>query len=101
MPAIAWWPGVIRPGSVSMTPLSTLDVFPTFLSLGRLDPLPPAGGRADGDGKVGSGAALLPLDGVDMSRFFLSSGAEQGPSETNASNRGFFWYYADQLAAAR
>ena len=33
MPAIASWPGVIPPMSVSQQPLSTLDIFPTFAKL--------------------------------------------------------------------
>jgi len=38
-PCLAWWPGRIRPGSVSAGLASTLDVFPTCLALAGI-PLP-------------------------------------------------------------
>jgi len=37
MPAIAWWPGVIEPNSVSYQLFSTMDLFTTFLSLAGIE----------------------------------------------------------------
>ncbi|MCF7708453.1 MAG: sulfatase [Verrucomicrobia bacterium] len=37
-PAIAWWPGKIPPNSVIRKMASTLDVFPTILSLAEVSP---------------------------------------------------------------
>ncbi|MHC4878882.1 MAG: sulfatase family protein [Planctomycetota bacterium] len=53
VPAIAWWPGHIKPGSTSHEPLITLDVMPTLLKLADA-PLPEH-----------------PLDGVDLSPVIL------------------------------
>jgi len=53
VPAIAWWPGRIKPGSVSNEPLISLDVMPTLLKLAEA-PLPEQ-----------------PLDGVDLSPVLL------------------------------
>eukprot|EP01050_Picozoa_sp_SAG11_P012984 SAG11_NODE_1485_length_4822_cov_4.117298_4_plen_323_part_00 len=85
VPAIAWWPGVIKPRTVSMAPLSTLDIFPTFVALGRpaqrrTPELPPP----------------LPVDGVDISSFLRASAEVAAPAP-----RALFWYFADQLAAVR
>eukprot|EP01052_Picozoa_sp_SAG31_P045230 SAG31_NODE_8180_length_1501_cov_1.830243_3_plen_164_part_01 len=38
MPAIAWWPGVIRGGGATTSLASTLDVYATFLELAGLAP---------------------------------------------------------------
>lgn len=53
VPAIAWWPGHIKPGSVSDEPLISLDVMPTILSLAGIL-------SEDKD-----------LDGIDFSPLFL------------------------------
>lgn len=53
VPAIAWWPGRITPGSVSDEPLISLDVMPTLLKLAEA-PSP-----------------KQPLDGVDLSPVLL------------------------------
>ncbi|XP_077973298.1 arylsulfatase-like [Styela clava] len=36
VPAVAWWPGTIKPGSFSGNPVSTMDLFPTALELAGL-----------------------------------------------------------------
>ncbi len=36
VPLIAYWPGVTRPGSVSETPVITMDLFPTLLEIAGL-----------------------------------------------------------------
>ena len=38
VPAIAWWPGEISPGTVSQIPLISLDVMPTLLALSGVRP---------------------------------------------------------------
>lgn len=53
VPALARWPGVIKPGSVCNELAASVDVAPTLLSL--------AGGRQ---------AADMPMDGVDISAVF-------------------------------
>jgi arylsulfatase A len=53
VPAIAWWPGKIQPGTVSDEPLISIDVMPTLLSL------------------AGAVRPERPLDGVDFSSVFL------------------------------
>lgn len=55
VPAVAWWPGRIAPGSASSSPAISIDVMPTLLSL--------AGVASPAD---------RPLDGVDLSPLLLS-----------------------------
>lgn len=54
VPALAWWPGRIRPGSVSQDLTITLDVMPTLLAVAGVD-VP----------------GTLALDGVDLSRILF------------------------------
>ncbi|MCA9139755.1 MAG: sulfatase-like hydrolase/transferase [Planctomycetales bacterium] len=65
VPAIAWWPGRIEAGSISHTPLISIDVMPTLLSL--------------------SNATMpdKPLDGVDFSPVILN--------QESLSPRPLFW----------
>ncbi len=65
VPAIAWWPGQIEPGSESDELLISIDVMPTLLSLAGID------------------ASGLKLDGVDVSPVVL-----RGESLTQ---RKLFW----------
>ena len=37
MPGAVVWPGVVRPGSVSNTLVSTMDIFPTALAAAGVD----------------------------------------------------------------
>jgi len=53
VPAIAWWPGKIKPNSVSDEPLISIDVMPTLLSL------------------AGVKSPARKLDGVDFSPVIL------------------------------
>lgn len=53
VPAIAWWPGHIKPGNVSDEPMISLDVMPTLLKL------------------AGAPTPTRSLDGVDFSPVFL------------------------------
>jgi arylsulfatase A len=51
-PAIAWWPGTVRPGSVSEAITTTMDFFPTAMQM--------AGAELPAD-RVIDGQSLLPL----------------------------------------
>ena len=53
VPAIAWWPGTIEPGTQSDIPLISIDVMPTLLSLAHAPP------------------SKRSLDGVDISPVLL------------------------------
>jgi hypothetical protein len=74
VPAIAWWPGVIQPAATSTAALSTLDVFPSFISLAGAPPSSMPTARV--------------MDGIDISAFLLSS----GQPDTLPAARAFFWY---------
>ena len=71
-PFIARWPGVIRPGSRSDTPVINLDLYPTFLA---------AAGATVPAGKVLDGESLLPL--------FRGDGA--------LKRRAIFWHFPGYL----
>lgn len=75
VPGIAWWPGRIKPGGVTSTPASTMDLFVTSLTLG--------------------GAAVptdRPIDGIDLAPVLAGKPLPDRP---------FFYYRKDQLAAVR
>lgn len=75
-PGIAWWPGHIPAGRVTTALASTLDLFPTLLTL--------AGGMVPVD---------RPIDGCEMTRLLL--GDEESPRQV------FFYYREDDLTAVR
>jgi len=55
VPAIAWWPGHVEPGTVNRAAALTMDLFPTFLELADLEPP-----GADDPRKL-DGVSLAPL----------------------------------------
>ena len=61
VPFAVRWPARIAPGSVSDAIVHEMDLFPTLASL--------AGGKVPGD---------RPIDGIDMSDFFLGKAVESG-----------------------
>jgi hypothetical protein len=82
-----------------MAALSSLDIFPTFVSLAS---------ASNTGGSTGGADNMLDtthvLDGLDLSAFILSSGAPSslpGGGDFYSRTRSLFWYYADQIAAAR
>ena len=75
-PAIAWWPGRIKPGGVTSEIGSTLDLFTTSLSLAGA-PLP--------DDRI--------IDGLDLSPVLFGTGSS--PRET------MFFYRGTRLYAVR
>src|SRR5439155_9018000 len=58
VPLIVHWPGVTKPGSVSDTPVITMDLFPTIVDMAGLGV--PESGKAR-DAAVGDGISLAPL----------------------------------------
>ncbi|UCD28915.1 MAG: sulfatase-like hydrolase/transferase, partial [Planctomycetota bacterium] len=75
-PAIAWWPGKIKPGITSQDLACTMDLFPTCLKLAGID-LP--------DDRI--------IDGKDMAPILFGS----GPS----LRKSFIFYRGYRLMAAR
>jgi arylsulfatase A-like enzyme len=79
VPAIAWWPGHIKPGTVATEMMSHMDWWPTFA--GILGVAPPPHIWQDNNGKP------IVFDGIDNSDYVLG----KGPSK-----RDSFIYYYDQ-----
>lgn len=73
-PFIAYWPGVIKPGSHSDVPIHNVDLFPTFLAV--------AGAAAPKDKQL-DGESLLPL--------FKQSGS--------LKRQAIFWHFPGYLDA--
>jgi arylsulfatase A len=76
VPAIAWWPGRIKPGRVTSDLAATMDLFTTSLKL--------------------AGAALpndRVIDGVDMTPLLLGKG--------RSARDTMFYYYGDEVYAGR
>ena len=76
-PAIFWWPGVIRPRRLSHAIASTLDIFPTAVSL--------AGGKMPTD---------RTMDGFDLTQLLIEK-THGGPRTSN------FYYSGHVLMAVR
>ncbi|MFJ1269704.1 arylsulfatase [Legionella lytica] len=66
VPAIAWWPGHIKPGLVNMDMFSHMDWWPTFAKLAGLEP--PTHEWKDNNNKP------IIFDGIDLSDSLLSKG---------------------------
>jgi arylsulfatase len=79
VPAIAWWPGKIKPGQINMDMFSHMDWWPTFGKLAGLAP-PPRDWK-DNDGKP------IIFDGIDLSDSLLGAGP---------GKRDSFVYFNDQ-----
>lgn len=71
-PAIAWWPGHIKPGTVANDMMSHMDWWPTFVKLAG--GTPPTQIWKDNDGKD------IVFDGIDNSDYLLG----KGPSKRNS-----------------
>uniref|UniRef100_A0A3Q2QVZ9 N-acetylgalactosamine-6-sulfatase n=1 Tax=Fundulus heteroclitus TaxID=8078 RepID=A0A3Q2QVZ9_FUNHE len=76
-PAIAWWPGHIKEGTVSLQPANVMDLFTTSLSLAGLSPP---------DDRT--------LDGLDLTPVLLN-GSHQ------LDNRPIFFYRGNEMMAVR
>ena len=79
VPAIAWWPGKVKPGTVNMDMWSHMDWWPTVAKLAGLEPPPH-------DWKDNKGDPII-FDGIDLSDSLLGTGP--GKRET-------FVYFNDQ-----
>ena len=66
VPAIAWWPGHIKPGTVNTDMFSHMDWWPTFAAL--IGEQPPPYEWKDNDGKP------IIFDGIDLSASLLGKG---------------------------
>jgi arylsulfatase len=77
-PAIAWWPGKIKPGSVANQMMSHMDWWPTFVKLAG--GTPPTHIWKDNRGKD------IVFDGIDNSEYILGRGD---------SKRNHFFYIND------
>lgn len=66
VPAIAWWPGKVKPGSVNMDMFSHMDWWPTFARLAGAAPPPKKW-------KDNSGNPII-FDGIDLSDSLLGKG---------------------------
>lgn len=76
VPAIAWWPGKIKPGRITSDLASTLDLFTTSCQLAGV-PIPND----------------RPIDGTDLTPLLFGT----GPSRRDT----MFFYYGDTLYAVR
>ena len=83
VPAIAWWPGHIKPGTVNLDMFSHMDWWPTFGRLAGLEP-PPHEWK-DNDGRP------IIFDGIDLSELLLGTGP---------GKRESFVYFNDQTFGA-
>jgi arylsulfatase len=79
VPAIAWWPGHIKPGTVNTDMWSHMDWWPTFGKLAGLQ-APPH------DWKDNEGKPII-FDGIDLSASLLGTGP---------GKRDYFIYFNDQ-----
>ena len=77
-PAIAWWPGSIRPDSVCEEIATTMDLLPTFAKL--------AGGKTPTDRKI---------DGKDIAPLLF------GQPEAKTPHEAFYYYRETELQAVR
>jgi len=77
VPALAWWPGHVPSGTECAEVASTMDLFPTFVSL--------AGGKTDG----------VKRDGHDLTALLRGEKGATSPWEV------FAYYELDQLQAVR
>jgi arylsulfatase A len=74
---VARWPGHIKPGTVSHTPLMTIDLFPTFASL------------------IGAELPKHPIDGLAALPVLLGEPGAKNPHEA------YFFYWGRELQAVR
>jgi arylsulfatase A-like enzyme len=80
VPLIVYWPGVTRPGSVSDTPVITMDWFPTLLEMCELAS-PAAGPVRYADRDTGAPGC----DGVSLVPLLRGTGS--------LARRDLFWHY--------
>jgi len=75
VPAIAWWPGRIRPGTITSATTMTMDLMPTCLdAAGLLTPSNPRGGRLDGTSLM---PVLLEKDSLAPRTLFWRAGKKR------------------------
>jgi arylsulfatase len=79
VPAIAWWPGHVKPGTVNMDMWSHMDWWPTIAKLAGLEPPPH-------DWKDNGGNPVI-FDGIDLSESLLSTGPGKRDNFTISTTR--------------
>ena len=85
VPAIAWWPGKIKPGRVATEMMSHMDWWPTFARFAGVEPPPHI--WTDNKGKP------IVFDGIDNSDYLLGN----GPSKRD----DMFYFYDQSFGAVR
>jgi arylsulfatase A-like enzyme len=81
VPGIAWWPARIHGGRVVSEPVSTMDLFPTLVTLAR--------GAVPGDRKY---------DGMDVSRLLTGEISKLSGPGIDGGREIVFWYQRDPVA---
>lgn len=81
VPGIAWWPARIRGGRVVGEPVSTMDLFPTLVTL--------AGGAVPGDRKY---------DGMDVSRLLTGEISRLAGPGIEGGREIVFWFQRNPVA---
>jgi arylsulfatase A len=81
VPGIAWWPARIHGGRVVGEPVSTMDLFPTLVTLAR--------GVVPGDRKY---------DGMDVSRLLTGEISKLSGPGIDGGREIVFWYQRDPVA---
>jgi arylsulfatase A len=81
VPGIAWWPAKIRAGRVVGEPVSTMDLFPTLVTL--------AGGAVPGD---------RTYDGMDVSRLLTGEISKLSGPGIDGGREIVFWYQRNPVA---
>lgn len=76
VPAIAWWPGMIEPGTQTEQTVMSMDLFPTFVNLSKQETEESYG-----------------FDGVDLTRLMLE--------QRELPERSLFWKYRKQKVIRR
>ena len=73
VPAIAWWPGYIKSGTYTNATVMSMDFFPTFINLSKMET-----------------EQEFDLDGVDITRLLIEG--------HTLPERSLFWKYRNQKA---
>jgi hypothetical protein len=93
MPAIAWWPGVIRGGATTTALASTLDIYATFLELAGLSAA-----------SSSSSSSATPVDSHSLVPLLLepaAAGGRRQHSHTSSRRDAVFLYNGCTLFAVR
>jgi len=97
VPAIAYWPGRIKPGTVTNDTALSMDLFTTMVSIGRAElPAGPVRNSATGNmmqNEAISNGAGLKLDGIDLLPVLTE--------RKKLPQRTLFWCYRNERAVRK